>query len=218
MLFCNTVVNTGPWTVLRYNVCTGCCVGWETRGHRWNGGALRNAAMRETQFQCREAALLLSLSLSHLVYTCTHSLVHVDARTCLLNSRSQTHSSPHFLCMQEPSGVCCKMNVSVNIFSTFTAMFPHYFHLPTVCLKATWRSSSLTINRPCVVPIFRNIFPGAQNIMHPRLFQFQAFRVCLSIETRNCIALITPQWQQYILKWLRMDGLNIHLITSPGRT
>lgn len=128
--------------------------------------------------------------------------MHVDARTCPLNSRSQTHPSPHLLCMQTPSGDCCEMNVtvrSVNIFSTFTVMFLHFFFQFTNCLpKATWRSSSLSIHRLCFVPIFRNIFPGAQTIMVSWLLQFRAFRVYLSIKARNCRAVITPQWQQCI--------------------
>lgn len=47
-VLCNTVENVAR--ELGYDVCTGCCVGWETCGQRWNGGALRNAATRETQF------------------------------------------------------------------------------------------------------------------------------------------------------------------------
>lgn len=103
LILCNTVVDTGPWTGLRCNVCIGCCVGRETRGWRWNGGALCNVAMERRSFGAERGSItVLSLSLTPHLHTHTHSLVHVDAGTCLLKSCSQSHS--HLLRMQTPSG------------------------------------------------------------------------------------------------------------------
>lgn len=54
----------------------------------------------------------------------------------------------------------CEINVSVqtiNMLCTFLT-FSRYFHLPTVCLMAARRSSSLSINRLCAKPIFLGRF------------------------------------------------------------
>lgn len=128
MLLCNIVVN-----VDRYNVCTGCCVGWESRGQRWNGGALCNAATKETQFRCRESSITILPPPPLSPHANTHSLVHADARTCLLNLHSQTHLLPRFLCMQTPTSLSCSVVLpsilySFSIFWTFTVMFSPCFH------------------------------------------------------------------------------------------
>lgn len=92
-LFCGSCCATPSWNTASCSACTGCCGGWETRGQRWNGAALRNAATEETQFGAERAALLSPLfpvPPSHL----TLARVHADTRTNLLNSRSQTHLFP----------------------------------------------------------------------------------------------------------------------------
>lgn len=89
MLLCNTGVNTVREVAC--NVCTGCCVGWETRGQQRNGGgALRNAAMRETQFRCRALGYYppsVSLLTPH-----THEHRHARSHRVIHSRHQNQHS------------------------------------------------------------------------------------------------------------------------------
>lgn len=91
----------------------------------------------------REAGLLvslsicLSLSLSHLIILCTWT----DARTCLLNLRSKSHSFHRETCTRSQSG--CKVRV---LHGDIWTQFPSASSLRDGNMEKT--SSDLSMSRP----------------------------------------------------------------------
>lgn len=121
---------------------------------------VRSATQRRKRrsFGAERAALLSSPHPPLSPHAKTHSLVHADARTCLLNSHFQTHLLPRYSLHADSSEPQLQCRAAVH--SIFIQYFLD-FHGDVFTLfpfRFARRGSSLSINRMHAVSIFKILF------------------------------------------------------------
>lgn len=105
--------------------------------------------------------LSLSLSLTSYTHAHTHVLVHADARTCLLNSHSQTHSFPWFSLHADTQQASVAGLTFLSVVSIFSGLSQWWFPF-TSCLPDGCKEKQQLINKPTLMyPIFMGTFSSS---------------------------------------------------------